>query len=207
MPLQLQKITITRIFNKFNPDVEPDNLDWDNLDDKSCFSENYDNMANAHLDYVWEDPQITLERMEEEQKNWQIEQMQNEAERLRSAGLVSEAEAIEKEIDKIMSEEKFTKIFKHKSQIVKTENGTEYSIIVEIKPHNPKSKKGIVYKYGRIQILLPRDLVGLEAKIIILKPSELQIETKKDGETKQETKQESHALSEEDRERFLDESY
>jgi hypothetical protein len=53
----------------------------------------------------------------------------------------------------------------------KTEEGTEYSTTVEIKLHKPKSKKGDEYKYGRIQVVVDPKWIGLQAKIIILKPS------------------------------------
>ena len=42
MPLSLQKYTITKIFNKFNPDGEPYNIDWDGLEKTATFSENLD---------------------------------------------------------------------------------------------------------------------------------------------------------------------
>ena len=54
MPLGLQKYTITKIFNKLNPDEEPDDLDWDNLDKGATFHENLNNMKNGHPRFNWE---------------------------------------------------------------------------------------------------------------------------------------------------------
>jgi hypothetical protein len=149
MPLGLQKYTILKIFNKLNPDAEPDNLDWDNLDTVCCFSENYHNMANAHPDYVWFEE--TLEEIEQKIKD-------NEIQKLIDSGLDEET------IDRIREEMEMQSLKGgwKKGWVAGRETFTK---TVKIKSHL-KGK----YMRGIIRTTCEPEFIGLEAKVTFVKP-------------------------------------
>jgi len=151
MHLGLVKYIILKKFKKLNPDVDPEYLDWDNLDSSCCFGENYHDMANAHPEYVWfEESLEEIEAMENEQK----------IRELIANGLSKE------EINKIREEMDMQTIKSgwKRGWIAGKET---YIKTVPIKPHT-KEKDSV----GRIQTTCIRELVGLEAKITIVKPKE-----------------------------------
>ena len=61
MSLGLQKYMILKIFKKFNPDTDPQNLDLESLDSTCELSENLDDMENAYPQFVWKDKLPELE--------------------------------------------------------------------------------------------------------------------------------------------------
>jgi hypothetical protein len=168
MPLRLQKYTILKIFNRLNPDAEPDNLDWDWLDDESLLDENLLNMKQGNPDYVWNDPldEQDIERMETDRL---IQEKLEKLETLQNAGLDEEAKKVSKEIDEIL--ESFSKKFDTGWHAKRTENGEMHTIEVEIKPHKT-SAKGKKYSYGRIQLTVDPAWIGLKAKISVFKAKE-----------------------------------
>ena len=64
MSLGLQKYMILKIFKKFNPDADPQNLDLESLDSTCELTENLDDMKNEYPQYVWEDELEELEQSE-----------------------------------------------------------------------------------------------------------------------------------------------
>ena len=150
MPIKLQIHTIKKVFNSFNRKEEPDDLDFDNLDPKCDFHENLQLMANAHPQFNWEKPDVMIRRYDQAEKDYNA--------RLRiDAGLEPE------------DSESFSKTNTH-WKVERNELGEIYSIEIEIKPRTTVSK-GIKYTYGRIQLsIADPTLVGLKAKITVLKP-------------------------------------
>lgn len=146
MPLGLVKHTILKRFNKWNPDVDPEYLDWDNLDYTCNFGENYDNMANAHPQYVW-DEEDTLDIIEQKEKEIEIQKLIDKG--------VDEAT-----IDRIRDEMEMQNLKGgwKKGWVAGKET---YIKTVEIKLHCNR---------GRVQALCDPELIGLEAKITIVKP-------------------------------------
>jgi hypothetical protein len=172
MPLGLQKYTILKIFKKLNPNAEPDNLDWDNLDNLCNFRENYDNMAKTHPDFEWEDTAVAIGRMEDEIRNRQIEEKEEERESLLASGRVEEAAAVKREIEAL---ERAPDFIKKGWSVDNTEDGQYYTTVVKIKSRSQGKK----YNYGRIQISTPQSLIGLDARITVFKPNVSENERKK----------------------------
>lgn len=152
MPLGLQKYNIKRIFNRLNPNEEPDNLDWDVLDSECCFSENRDNMKRGNPQYKWDPLEHIIRKAEAQEKAYN--------ERLRmDAGL-------DPEYSEENSEESFSKKNPDTNwQVEQTDLGETHSTIVEIKPHT--AGKGKKYHYGRIQLIVDPSWVGFKAKITV----------------------------------------
>ncbi len=67
LPIKLQKQIITKKFLKLNPREEPDDLNWDCMDNLCELDENIENMAKANPQFVWEEPETTLRRKKQEQ--------------------------------------------------------------------------------------------------------------------------------------------
>lgn len=168
MPLGLQKYTLTRTFNRLNPNAEPDNLDWDWLDDKCSFEENLANMKQGNPDYVWYEPldEYDIERIEMDRL---LQEKYETIGVLLSAGLDEEAEKVSKEMDEI--EARFSKKFDTGWHVEQTEDGEKHTIEVEIKQH-PVFRNGKKYPYGRIQLTVDPAWVGLRAKISVFKAKE-----------------------------------
>ena len=155
MNLGLQKHTILKIFNRFNPEVEPDNLDWDNLDDTCKLSENLDNMKNAHPQYVWED----------ELPKWEHAEHNGQLERLHEAG-VEDAEVMERILSIYNIDDFSNNLLSKLAKQEQRQVGEIFYKVVKIKPTTRKGK-GKTYSYGCIQNLFDSKYVGLKAKIIV----------------------------------------
>jgi len=154
MPLGLQKYTIKKVFLKWNPDGEPDNLDWDALEKGATFGENLENMKSMHPEYIWDDLLWRKWKYEEQARE---EQAKHDLEKVLSDAGVSED-----------SVESFSKNADTGWQVERTELGETYSTVVEIKRHTAVAK-GKKYAYGRIQITVDPEWVGLKATISVSK--------------------------------------
>ena len=148
MPLGLQKHTILKVFNRLNPDAEPDDLDWDHLDGKCSFAENLWNMKQGHPRYVWDEPldEYDIDRME---MGRVLQEKYDQIGILLAKGLDEDAAKVSKEMDEI--EERFNKKFDTGWHMEKIEGGEMHTIEVEIKLR-PVFRNGKKYPYGRIQI-------------------------------------------------------
>jgi len=169
MNLGLQKHTIRKIFNRLNPKAEPDNLNWDCLDNKCCLAENLLNMEETNSEYKWVDDDVLLRKYEELEHGRILQEKRETLETLQNAGLDEEAKKVSKEIDEI--EARFSKKFDTGWHMEQTENGEMHTIEVEIKPHKT-SVKGKKYSYGRIQLTVDPAWIGLKAKISVFKAKE-----------------------------------
>jgi hypothetical protein len=169
MPLGLQKYTITRIFKRLNPKNDPEDLDWDGLDDKCCLGGNLENMQELNPQYIWVDEDIIIRKYEDLEHRRLVQEKLGEYQSLLTAGLDEEAEKVSKEIDEI--EARFNKKYDTGWHVEQTEDDEMHTIEIEIKPR-PVFRNGKKYPYGRIQLNVDPAWVGLKAKISVFRAKE-----------------------------------
>ena len=155
MPLGLKKHTILKKLKKLNPDADFEDLDWDGMDDDQPFQGSYHDMADQYPQYVWFEQ--TLFEIEDREKKVEI---QNLIDSLIEKGYDEET------IDRIV-EEREMKTIKGGWKVGWVAGRETYTKTVKIKSHL-KGK----YKRGRIQTTCDSEFIGLEAKIIFVKPEE-----------------------------------
>jgi hypothetical protein len=147
--------------------AEMDSIDWDIIEEGVNFHENLHMLKTDYPEYTWSKadiPQNVVERYqagldptpEEEEalreQHEELHEVEQQQEIPMPEGLDSEPEAI-------------AGVWK----LEKTASGEIRTIEVEVEPHTVKSK-GKVYTYGRIQLIVPGDLLGYRAKISIFVP-------------------------------------
>ncbi len=157
LPLPLQKRIILSQFKNFNPDAEPDNLDWDCMDSTCRWSENFDNMAKGNPQFAWKDELAELEA-EEHERQMNI---------LHEAG-IEDTDVMEKVLEIYGDIRDFTA--QTLDQIAKQQErgvGEVFSKVVEVTPTTRKKKEGN-YDYSKIQFVIKhRKFLGFKAKITV----------------------------------------
>jgi len=139
----------------FDVSAEMDNVDWDAvLEDDATFNENLGNLKQNYPEYDWHDWEAEeLERAREQEMIWH-EMANSEPER---------------EPDDSIPEDDAEPEDTGGWHIEQTDEYDIHSIEVEIGPHRTRSK-GRRYLYGRIQLSVSEDWVGLPAKISVSVP-------------------------------------
>jgi len=151
LSLGLMIYNLKRIFIRLNPDKEVDNINFDPLDYPCGFQTALHDMADQYPKYVWfEESLEEIEDMENEQK----------IRELKARGVSEE------ELDRIRDEMDMQSLKGgwKRGWIAGKET---YIKNTEIKPHCNR---------GRIQAMCDPELIGLEAKITIVKPDKTEEE-------------------------------
>ena len=161
MPYKLQIITMTKVFNKLNPDAEPDEIDWDSLQPDTPFEDNRYNMKVGNPQFKW--TLLEDDSTGQYYEKCKYDDEQNEHTRLQNLGYSDDE--IEEHLREYMRErwsesESFTKKFGTVWQKEETEDGTTHSATIEIKPHTTNTK-GKRYTYGRIQLTVDLSLIHI----------------------------------------------
>lgn len=145
MPLGLMIYTLKKVFNRLNPNDEVDNIVFDCIDYPCSFESALHDMEYQYPQYVWFE--TTLFEIEEREKEAKIQHMND-------SGVDKET------IDRIRDEMHMQTLKGgwKKGYIAGKET---YIKTVEIKLHCNR---------GRVQALCDPELIGLEAKITIVKP-------------------------------------
>ena len=157
LPLPLVKRAITKIFNKWNPNLDDaDLIDWDILDNECCFNENLDNIKQRHPEYVWED--VVGKSLFEEQLR--LEKERHEAEEIDKLG----EEHLEDEHE-IYAEQHGLEY--HRSTKPEIEQTVIISKKILVKPHSTTSK-GKKRLYGRIQLTVDKSWIGKTTEIRVI---------------------------------------
>ena len=165
MPLGLQKYTIKKIFRKWNPSAEPNDLNWEYIQGWSDFEMNFEIMRGTNTQYVWQDPEH--KRLIKE-RNRQIQEKRDELKLLYAIGSDDGAYRLEREIkalERIPIQQPRRVNWKVENRI----REEVYSTTVEIKPHKVM-RNGKSYSFGRIQVLCDASLKGLKAEVTVIKP-------------------------------------
>ena len=155
LSLGLMKYNLTRIFNRLNPDKDVDNLNFDCLDYPCTFETAIHDMADQYPQYDWFEQ--TLFEIEDRAKKVEI---QNLIDSLIEKGYDEET------IDRIVEEREMQTV-KGGWKVGWVAGELTYSKTVKIKP--PLKGK---HMRGRIQTTCDSEFIGLEAKIIFVKPEE-----------------------------------
>lgn len=148
MPLGLKKYTILKKLRKLNPDADFEALDWDCMDSDQHFISSYYDLAEGNPQYVWFE-----ESLEE------IEAKENE---IKIQNLIDEG-VDEETIDRIRDEMDMQTL-KGGWKKGWIEGKETYIKTVPIKPQTEEKAQ------GRIQTTCKPEFIGLEAKIVIVKP-------------------------------------
>ncbi len=181
MPKEMQITCLKRLFpiwNKWRAEAsrssaniydvfaEMDNVDWDIIEYGANFRENLEMLKNNYPEYSWSSSD-NPEKMLEQSQTGQEED--TEAIRLQHEAFYE----AEQQKDIPIPEDSETEADPEKPlgvwEVEKTASGEIRTIQVEIIPHPVKSK-GKVYTFGRIQLTVPRDLLGYRAKISVFVP-------------------------------------
>ena len=151
MPLGLKKHTILRKLRKLNPEADFEDLDWDSMDADQSFIDSYNDMSVGNPEYVWFEE--SLEEIEQKIRDNKIQNLKDEG-------------VDEETIDRIRDEMEMQTLKGgwKKGWVAGKETCSK---TVKIKPH----LKGN-YMRGRIQTTCDSEVIGLEAKIIFVKPEE-----------------------------------
>ena len=155
LSLGLMKYNLTRIFIRLNPNEDVDNINFDPLDYPCGFQTALHDMADQYPQYVWFEE--SLEEIEAKEKEIEI---QNLIDSLIAKGVDEET------IDRIV-EEKEMETVKGGWNVGWVAGKETYTKTVKIKSH----LKG-EHMRGRIQATCDPEFIGLEAKIIFVKPEE-----------------------------------
>jgi hypothetical protein len=161
MPLGLQIYLFKKRFLRCNidrsdPVGDMDNIDWDILERGMNYHENLGDLKNNYPEYSWDD---WREEQENFEKELEIGLLEAEERALKTGRISTEDEYSEEDIQP------------NHFEIVE-ENPNDWIIHtfeIEVKPHKTTAK-GNEYLYGRIQLLVDPNLIGLPAKITIATP-------------------------------------
>lgn len=169
MPLGLQKYMFKKLFKKWNAwhernregydaSAEMDNIDWEMvLEEGATFHENLESLERNYPKYTWYNFDAKEERRAKEYEAALAELV----ERAEKQYEVEPVEAVPEEDMEPENPEGW--------QVEQTENGEIHSIEVEIEPHTTNAK-GKRYLYGRIQLSIDPNWIGLTAKISVVIP-------------------------------------
>jgi len=177
--MKMQIASFKRLFLIWNKQLERENPDFcasdkiDEIDWESVvagglnFNENLENLKNNYPDYYWS--YVTREREEEASyERCRIED-ENETIRLQHEALFEEEQQQDNPISGVIEPEAEPEKPLGVWEVEKIASGEIRTIEVEILPHQVKSK-GKIYPFGRIQLTMPEDLIGLRAKISVFVP-------------------------------------
>lgn len=169
MPIGLQEYMFKKLFKKWNAwrerehegydvSAEMDNIDWEAvLEDGVAFHENRHSLERNYPEYTWYNFDAEEERRAKEHE-------------MALAELAKRPEnEYEAEPYSAVPEEDMEPENSEDWQVEQTEDGEMHSIEVEIKPLFTKAK-GKQYLYGRIQLSVDGNWIGLIAKINVLVP-------------------------------------
>jgi hypothetical protein len=142
-----------------------DEIDWDSfVSYGQSYRANLEALKNGYPDYYWS--YVEREREIEADCEQHALEAQNEEIREQHEALF---EAEQQEMPMIEGTESEPETPAEDWKVEKTAFGEIRTIEVEIIPHSVK-RKGKTYTYGRIQLTVPRDLLGHRAKIAVLVP-------------------------------------
>jgi hypothetical protein len=189
LPLKLVKKNIIRIFNACNPKDDPDDLDFDVLEEGATFKENLLFIQNRHPEYTWY--VMPAPKIEAIEKAREKEEARKEAERNDPKNMpvpvfpdedLGETENMPNliypdEDEGAQKREYYLKVCEKEEEksslkeverwhIEKTELGEVYSKKVLVKPHLTHTK-GKERQYGRIQLTVNKSLIGKTVEIRI----------------------------------------
>jgi hypothetical protein len=178
MPKEMQIVCFKRLFpiwNKWREDRIPDfdlhakmqEVDWESIVSYGqTFHENLGDLRNNYPDFSWS---------REDNPDFQDKEDQARMEDQIADGTAQHEAMYEEEQnqDPQIPEEEIgiqpTTVYVDGWAVERTISGTTYTKEIEIKIHNVKAK-GKQYTSGRIQVTVPRDWLGMNAKISVFVP-------------------------------------
>jgi hypothetical protein len=165
MPLKLQIYMFKRLFLKWNDDredntAEMDNIDWEmTLHPDSPFSENLFFLNERYPEYHWRDWKREIKNRQDDRRR----EMKENLPKLVARGKIQHEAEFEEE--HVSVPESVPKSWNKR----KAASGEIHSTEVEIQLFKT-SAKGKPYTYGRIQLTVDPNWVGLKAKISVFVP-------------------------------------
>lgn len=151
LPLTLQVDHLTKLFSKLNPDIDPQEIDWDitgkgPLDPTATYRENHQNMENAYPQYKWFETYQDRAKTKEEA----IEEYAQFLDYLLGLAILPEAkEEMKPVLEKALSDYRYrTERDMEKTTLRKTVKKLERQLLETKKTGKPQT--GIIEKETRI---------------------------------------------------------